>query len=307
MLFNLLLLLIIQQAQAGEIEFPYGDLLKEDSFLGLVNRENIDFSFDLGNGNVRYKTDSIGARDNPPKKDKKVLVVGASWTFGLGVPHNQLWSEKLEKSFCEYSFYNISVPGYLIDQIYLALEKHLATTSNYDLIIFEISPYKDNDRILSPYTWSPNYRKPFFRKDSHGQYTLYEATQTIPYLIDIKDISNNFLKYLLAGYNRIIRNYFLFPKSPKNLQDTAHYIFNQAVQLAKSKDIPLLFVSHSNEILPLPDNPIAPIRFINFDDASKGNKISPDFGHINHRGHAIIAEGIQKYLLAKESFKLCEE
>lgn len=307
MILRILSFLLFTQPLCANEPFPYGKLLEFSEVLGHKNRKNIKFKFNMHDKEIIYQTNEHGHRDKKGLEKEKVLVVGASWTFGLGVSQNQIWSELLEDTFCDYSFYNISVPGYTIDQIYLSLKEHLKLNKQYSLIIFEISPFQENALLQSPYSWSPGSRKPFFKKIKSGEYELIKPSQKVPLVIEGYEQSDSFFKYFIAGYNKLIKNYILFKKSNSENMEVASYIFNQTIKLASENKIPIVFISHDNQIDPIKNKLKPPFGLIALDGVQKGNKINEFHRHLNHKGHFKMFEGISKYLSENRGFSLCKE
>ena len=79
--------------------FPY----KVDRQQGFGLIANIDTSmtfYEAPNGTYRLRTNALGLRDDRPltsKKEKRVLVVGDSMTFGIGVEREQAFPARLEE------------------------------------------------------------------------------------------------------------------------------------------------------------------------------------------------------------------
>lgn len=114
---------------------------------------------------IPYTINAEGFRESKPfdrpKTVKRVLVAGDSMAFGFSVLENERFTNAAERELgAGYEIYNISVPGWGIDQIYLALE-HYFPVLDPDLVVIAFIE-DDIFRTLTAYRiWEYRY-KPLF-------------------------------------------------------------------------------------------------------------------------------------------------
>ena len=99
-----------------------------------------------GNPTPEVRINKLGFRDdeilkNKPSNTKRVLVLGDSFTFGMGVNHSEIYTEVLERLLNEqedgikYEVLNMGAIGYTTDNQYLLLkEKGLILEPDYVII-----------------------------------------------------------------------------------------------------------------------------------------------------------------------------
>jgi lysophospholipase L1-like esterase len=74
--------------------------------------------------NITYTTNSYGLRSKEVDSGKeKILIVGDSVVYGLGIQDNETATYYLDQEFPEYQVLNLGVGGYGIDQYYLRLKR----------------------------------------------------------------------------------------------------------------------------------------------------------------------------------------
>ncbi len=98
-----------------------GYKLKPDVQASVVQMENNQVIYD-----VVYSIDEYGRRitpvDNPEKRDKFILFLGGSFTFGDGVHSNETLPAYVGQFAPEYKPYNYGVPGYGTQQVLAKLD-----------------------------------------------------------------------------------------------------------------------------------------------------------------------------------------
>ncbi len=132
-----------------------------DDFLGWVNKPNRTFS--SRGANVR--TNSLGFRGGivpfqKPKDEFRILFLGDSQLFGIGVDEEHILTSILENNLQSVKTINTGVIGYGTDQEFLAL-KSKGIKFSPDLIIVVINAHDLTDNINK--TMRNGYSKPVFK------------------------------------------------------------------------------------------------------------------------------------------------
>lgn len=128
----------------------YSPLYRFDAELGYTVAENLDLDYQGGDYEVHISTDERGARRHPPAGGQStaapvtVLVLGDSYTFGIGVDDDQTWPYHLELLLAEAlpggaRVVNLGVPGYGLTQMRLLAERHLERLNPRLLVVMMCS------------------------------------------------------------------------------------------------------------------------------------------------------------------------
>lgn len=119
---------------------------------------------------VMVSTNSFGMRDSEPdpERNKKIVVLGDSFTFGFQAPQEKIFPYLLERALQEedpaYEVLNLAVSGYAIKDEVTAL-KYKGLQWNPDVIIVG---YVMNDPEVEPIQQIPAYfREPSWWQHSH--------------------------------------------------------------------------------------------------------------------------------------------
>ncbi len=101
-----------------------------DAPYGYTFRTNMDVTREFGPRSYRFRTNSLGFKDAqvrdvaPVSSNFRVLMIGDSFTDGVGVSYQDTMVGLLDASFPEFEFLNAAVQSYS-PAIYLAKIKHL--------------------------------------------------------------------------------------------------------------------------------------------------------------------------------------
>ena len=115
---------------------------------------------------VRYRVNELGFRGENVLQltgnGRKVLFLGDSFTFGLGVDEGQTFSDFLNDSSlgADADFFNLGLPGYAPDQQLILLEDLLSYRS--DTLVWVIYLGNDLLDIRYPFPLQAAYGKPYF-------------------------------------------------------------------------------------------------------------------------------------------------
>lgn len=121
--------------------------------------------------NVRYGVNSLGLRGNALdfSRPGSVMFLGDSFTFGLGVNDDEVFTERLNQS-SDRNFLNAGVPGYSNDQQLLLLDRLVEYQP--DLLVWVV--YLGNDLLDNgePFPLQAAHGKPYFELRSGGGLAL---------------------------------------------------------------------------------------------------------------------------------------
>lgn len=132
------------------VYYPYsrdhvvpGGLFEIDDYLGWKLAKGKSATHHTRYFETTYRINSLGYRDKPRKlqkdrEDYRILLYGDSQTFGWGTPTEQRFSNLIEDQRAQLEMWNLSVPGYGIDQEVLSYEKG-GQNLNADEVFFFVS------------------------------------------------------------------------------------------------------------------------------------------------------------------------
>jgi lysophospholipase L1-like esterase len=120
---------------------------------------------------VEYDIDDSGFRVDPQagKTGPRVVVLGDSFTFGLGVANDETFVSRLNANGDDRRQYlNLGVPGYSTDQELLLLRKagNALKPNIVLLVVYLANDLFDNNR---PFPLQADHAKPYFRLDTNGR------------------------------------------------------------------------------------------------------------------------------------------
>lgn len=232
---------------------------------------------------VAYETNAEGFREkkpvHAPKTRKRVLAVGDSFTFGWGVEEHERFTNEAEKILGpDYEIYNISVPGWGFDQIYLAYKEYAARLGP-DLVLVVYTP-DDLLRSLTAFREWDRHTKPLL-ESKDGK--IVERTRGAG--LFEKLLRESFaLNYLYKGW---------FLSAHKRHLNTR--IADDLVRLAAEKETPVLFVK-----IPYKVDVLHRILFSKYQDEEEGILS----GHLMRKGIPFIdtTEPLIKAARAESTF-----
>jgi hypothetical protein len=164
--------------QWGPVSAEQSDFWHYDSLLGWSGRPGQTGRIVFEKFNIGVSLNSQGLRDDEyplervPGK-KRMLVLGDSFGWGVGVEHDEIFVEVLEKRHPEWEIINGSQAGYGTDQEILLLEhRMIAFRPDIVLLIFCVNDFYDNNTGMQ--FW---YHKPYFTVDEE---TLHLHNTPVP-------------------------------------------------------------------------------------------------------------------------------
>jgi hypothetical protein len=131
---------------------------------------DVDIQGDRIRGGLTYSRD-------PDPGTLRILTIGDSFTYGVGVADNETFSHFLETYLCNSEVLNMGVPGYGIDQ---AFWKYHAYGSHYKPNILVFGIYSgDYKRTTLSFT---SFSKPYYAGDTDGTFAV--LNRPVPHPLD---------------------------------------------------------------------------------------------------------------------------
>lgn len=317
-LFSLFLsFFMVTTAWAGrDIHFPYHLVTQPDSRLGFANKPNsLGFSDTTGE-RVTYRINSDGFRDREFSKKSgahKLLAVGASWLYGLGINIEARWTQQLEEKFCDLSTYNLSVQGYTFDQIYLMLDQFLKgrglqKKEEFEYLVVMVPPVTDEKLHLSPLSWDNQTRKPFFRLNKGQELEEMKVSEPLGPGFITYEAKVKWLEYIIWSWNKFLRRFY-YSGSDEQSQVVREKITQKFISLANKEGMEILFIYKDDEFSTLLKSLESEEKGVNIEEIFRGKKyyVDPVIQHINEAGNSLIAQYVEQRLLKRLSLKECKK
>ena len=153
---------------ASELPNVADDAIYQDSSIPDLDYELVPNTEATAQG-VMVVVNSYGMRDDEPdpQKNRRIVVLGDSFSFGFGIPQEKTFSTLLEQSLQaideDYEVLNLSVPGYATrDEVITLRQKGMRWEPEVIIIGYVL-----NDPEVEPIQQIPAY----FREPSWWQYS----------------------------------------------------------------------------------------------------------------------------------------
>ena len=267
----------------------------------------------IGEFDVEYVIDEQGRKAVPqsPGAERTVHVFGDSFTFGFGVGNADTWPNLLKQRLGDdVNVLNYGVIGYSLEQMHLALERHIDQIEPGDVVLIApISADLERSLVGKLYVCGGMIRA--------------EANEVFPRLVDgrwvyerLDERCNYVLDALLAnsplpiGFGALYRQRHYRATYPDMLAN-ARAIFSLSEALARAQGAGLLVV-----FLPTPeecargafDIDVAPLGVPSLlPDCPPADQAAalrfPHNGHYDPRGHAWAAAAVERILLAAPAWR----
>lgn len=127
-------------------------------------QKDFDVTYHIGENGLRMQESSL-------QSNKRVLVLGDSFTFGIGLNDDETWPSLLQKKFKTYSFINAGVSGYSTEQMFLQW-KELQNKIHPDVILLSIYLGNDVQDLPLAVPQQASRPKPYFRLNEDGGLVL---------------------------------------------------------------------------------------------------------------------------------------
>lgn len=282
----------------GEYEFKESPNFIADSEVGWRMRPGSAFNWETNTGDrFIFYSDPNGFRCGADgllkeRNDKNIVIVGDSMMWGYSVTFPETCGSLLEEALKECSVYNLAMPGYGLDQVWLCL-REWGFPLNPDLVI--VGLYTDDfERCFIACREEEVITKPLLKLEDGGLEEQTEEDQPI---------------WLIKALQRHSRVFGLYTRTNRKLG--FHYgigswwSLNEAIIDAMRNDcreagIPLLFIH-----IPYPDGRAFPAlnSYMNeiqanyidlvelWGGARKDLYIEGDI-HLNSKGHQFMADAL---------------
>jgi len=289
----------------GEFENRRSENFVVDEHTGWRMRSAHTFMWRIGEGGAdhTYKANADGFRSNKEfSQQGPVVLVGDSFTFGTGVAYEDTFGALLENRLGSAPVYNFAMPGFGIDQMWMAL-KHQASQFNPKLVVVA---FIDNDfeRSLTAYREWEGFNKPSFVLKT-GKLRLRTREDQPP-----------------AAMTYLRRNLVLASVISQNLEQLGRLlplgswwnvnaaILQQIALNAGDKGFPVLFVRlparGQKEFATLAAHMNSRgAHFLDLEtqtrDYAEQEIFIPGDGHINEQGHRLVADAIFNWIRTNQS------
>lgn len=156
---------------SGWAIIPERTWITYDPDLGWTNRPDKEAVLEKNGNSVTIHTNSLGlrgTREYPPEPAPgifRIFAVGDSFTFGFGVEDGDSFPAQLEAADPRLEVFNMGVPGYGVDQIFLTMRKW-GTVYHPDLFVVTLYP-EDFWRATRAFN-DAGYGKPYFVHSNGG-------------------------------------------------------------------------------------------------------------------------------------------
>lgn len=274
-------------------DIPNDQLQRWDEKMGIVPNPGGHGFSNAFDPPLEYKLNSLGYRDEEfGQKQKSIVAFGASYTFGTGIRAEDRWSEILERRICNAEVRNISVAGYFIDQNYVLLKRVLDQGMDSKLIVYEPPHFNGEKLHLSMQGWGPFSRKPFLKFDGEDEPEIVYGDVPISFSLPPGESETSLYTSFAAGYNKLLFDWILFPKTEKASIQKAEKIILATYNLAKRHGKDMIFVVHEEKMSAVIKTIGLEDRMVRVTDFEGKYKVSEEIGHVNPEGNRIIADRV---------------
>jgi hypothetical protein len=294
----------------GEFENEESENFVVDEHTGWRMRSAHSFAWRIGDGAQAhtYKSNADGFRSMKEFSEQgSIALVGDSFTFGTGIAYEQSFGAVLESRLGSSPVYNFAMPGFGIDQMWMAL-KHQASRIEPQLVVVAFVD-ADFERSLSAYRKFEGFNKPSYVLDQ-GTLRLRTREDQPPAIVI-------WMRRNLALANAL----------SKNLEQLGHHlplgswwtinaeILQQMALDAREEGVPILFVrlpsKGQREFATLSSHMSSMgANFLDLGEKTRddaGQEIFiPGDGHINEQGHRLVADAIFSWISANQSELIAE-
>ncbi|RMD85756.1 MAG: SGNH/GDSL hydrolase family protein [Candidatus Dadabacteria bacterium] len=270
-----------------------------DSLTGWRMRPNHEFRWSTPEHDAWYRSNAQGfrsARDFASSvAGRRIALTGDSFTFGTGVELEQTFGALIEQMRPAYAVYNLAMPGYGIDQMWMSLRQALLLNPDLAIVAFVD---QDFDRSLTAYRRTEGFNKPTFVLEDgelRPQQPSDRSSRLVWFLERHARVWNAW-EFAIENLNRRMRrgdwwsvNSALFRAMDADARAAGVPLLFVRIPMATPTDFPALRLlmgklDASYLDLGAPDSvPPYPIHFA-------------EDGHINARGHRYVAQRVIAWL-----------
>ncbi len=289
-------------------EKDLGWVCKKNKYIPFSNKKYKDLKVEYVINNQGFRNtndyDTACAQNN----NTRVMLLGDSFIFGVFLDEKSTISSKLqEKLGSQYNVYNMGMPGWGIDQMYLAYKKYEPIIKPQIIVLMFIED--DIPRVLEAYRKVEGMNKPSYDLEN-GELMLRSSRNNSPEVIikvlEYSKLLNPFYKrYLKFKSDGIVKKIFADLITCVKLN-------NQRLIVIRCPRVDNLLQIENLEdhdfIQSLKDTQV--FYYELYDDIKKmsptdiGNYYIKDDGHLSPEGSEYVAEKISSIVLRMDSIKL---
>ena len=207
--------------------------VKPDSTLGWVCQQKEQLKFYLPQHfDITYQINSQGFR-NPVdfdslenKSKKRILLLGDSFLFGIFLENEKTISSLLQKDLgTDYEIYNMAIPAWGIDQMYLAYQKYIEQIKPDQVVLFFIDD--DIARVVEAFFWGTTTKQAYcLENDQLKKRTAYDGKL-------------NFLEAFFLFQSKFLNQFYkIFTQ--RKAQPLAEHFIKKMIEAEKTKGRELL-------------------------------------------------------------------
>ncbi len=306
----------VREYRHFELAYGAGRLRQPDPLLGWKLRPDASRRAVRSGYEVSYRTNAQGHRDAPLLPGRfRILLLGDSQTFGIGVPSGQRFSELLEAELPGVEVVNAAVPGYGVHQMARALERD-GMSLQPDLVICALIRQDVGRAFLDQSGAAPHVVEAAHSElEAERAASSYEWWET-SYLLAFASVRAR----IFATRRRLAREDRARypprersdprPATEEELRNVAVRFLDEMNQIAGRASVPLVVVDISSSDPTSTRWPIPWLadllaeRRIPFLDLTapltgRGDLAHHLDPHFNARGHRLIATRLREFLLAE--------
>ena len=300
----------------GEAEARESQNFVPDPAIGWRMRAEHEFRFSTEGSSILYRADREGFRTLaegdptlPPREPvtRHIAVTGDSYAWGYGVPYRESFAGLLESRLAATAVRNVAMPGFGVDQAWLAL-RHYGLDADTDVAIVTLYP-DDFERSFSAFRPAEGFGKPAYELRA-GELVARGVADCPPGWSRFAERHSR----LFGLYRRLAL------RVGRQLGQGSWWSLNAAILDAIQRDcaergVPLLFVHIPYETwIPFPAL-AARLRadgvgyldlYEAFGEAHR-DYYFPNDGHLNAAGHRRLAELIEAWLVETLGAATAEE
>lgn len=278
----------------------------------LIPHPDLGLSLNPGNYQVQinqhlqyqctHLLDSTRSTGSTMTGEKKVFLLGCSFTYGMGVSDSLTFPYLLQKEFPNWQILNYGVPAYGSLQSLLQLQKQLESGRQPNLVVLNYASLHDSRNKLSP------AQQKYWREALNGVRQLpYIAQVPRGEALDIQYLSVDEMKkrwkwsahFALLHLLEQVSDHILDGFEDKHL--ISQKIILKISNLCRANHIPFFVTGISNDavteqMLTFCGEHQIPTLYFGVDMADKKYNLSPYDSHPNALAHQIYAEKLGDFL-----------
>lgn len=283
----------------GEYKNKKSKYFVMDKHVGWRMAPNTNFQWITENRSVKYHSNEKGFRVSKNHKNidkyhrKKILILGDSHLWGLGLKYDKSFAGLLNRSFYNLDVINLAMPGFGLDQIYLSLVQW-GLVENPEMVIAGIF----TDDFFRSFNAYKSVNKPVFMV-VNGQLIFKSSSDKPNTLVRYLEKKSRILEFYRDGDEWLGRIFGIGEWWNMN-----KLILDNLIETCNKNDLPLLVV----HIPYYTGNPFPELKryllaknidYIDLNDVAKGkleNLYFREDKHLNENGHRLLAKSVNQWI-----------